>query len=165
MVLQYDHQIIQGRSKVSWHGSIDENWDNNIASLPDALLDRADFYFTDIENINSIGIRLWTQFINEVSYNRHIEFWDCPSLIVRLLSVSDAFKGSATIRSFFVALDCPNCEAELAIRYSTDQKFETIAEEVANFTCKGCQSKMSFQDDPDIYESFLKDSSTSGSNS
>ena len=156
MPLNYKFELNDGVAEVHWNGGIDEDWNESISELSSKLTDNSKFYFTNIDTLNSIGIRLWTQFITEVSTNRTIEFYDCPSLIIRLLSISDKFLGNAKISSFFVNFDCPECESELAIRFQVEQGMAAIQEEAKKIKCRSCGSAMDYQEDPDIYEEFLQ---------
>ena len=156
MPLKFKHKIENGVSKVHWHGSIDEDWDSSVNELSTELKDNAEFYFTNIDTLNSIGIRMWTQFIEEVSSNRKIKYFECPSLIMRVLSISNRFLGNASLESFYVTFDCPECDAEIAVKFDTEQGISAIHEEAANQKCRSCGQPMEFQEDPGIYEEIIQ---------
>ena len=156
MPLKCNHIVEDGVSKVYWHGSIDEDWDSDISNLSSQLKDNVEFHFTNIDTLNSIGIRLWTQFIDEICNSHQVKYFDCPSLIIRLLSISDKFLGQASLESFFVTFDCPECDAEIAIKFEVAQGIDAILEEASKQNCRSCGNKMEFQEDPEVYEDLLK---------
>ena len=158
MPLTCNHEVKDGISKVYWHGNIDEDWDSSIHELQGQLKENVEFYFTDIDTLNSIGIRLWTQFIDEICRDHQVKYFECPSLIMRVLSISDKFLGKASLESFYVTFDCPECESEIAVKFDTAQGVDAIHEQADNQKCRSCGNPMEFQEDSDIYEEIINPS-------
>lgn len=69
------------------------------------------FNFKEVISINSIAIRNWVNFVNELKGMR-LFFEECPPLIVRQMNMVPSFKGHAEVRSVQLNYACTNCDHE-----------------------------------------------------
>lgn len=122
------------------------------------------FNFKEVISLNSIAIRNWVNFINELKGMR-IFYEDCPPLIVRQMNMVPSFKGHAEIRSVQCNYACNKCDAEELVTFDgngkgianglTESKLTALLP--VGKTCEKCKKgKYEFDESVEEYFAFLE---------
>ena len=156
MPLKFEHSKESSVSTVRWKGAIDENWDDGISKLEEDLEKNVRFYFDSIDSVNSVGIRRWTNFIENLCKNHKVTYCDCPSVIVSTLNICFGFQGSATVERFKVEFECPPCGTNLSHYFNGKDSLEKINENISAVRCPSCNGAVDPTSDLDDYLEFLQ---------
>lgn len=111
----------------------------------------------EVERINSVGVRRWTRFVDELQQTGcDIVFERCSSAMVQQFNMIPATYRSAKIRSVMLPYQCEAC-GHFTERLYDDRppNPDSIAEEI---DCPECDDVMWFDDLPEFYFAFWDES-------
>jgi anti-anti-sigma regulatory factor len=138
-------------------GKIDEITDYTTVLKSDAksiILD-----LEEVSNINSIGIKKFVQFKDELLKNgKTVIYRNCSVVMVEQISLIFELKTGVTIEGIMLPYLCDSCNMEYSILVDTKiLKKEKLTLNYLNtlFKCTECSKKLEFNHDEDSYFYFL----------
>lgn len=139
------------RVKAILAGVIDEDADlSSIVATKGPLI----LNLSDVQTINSLGVRAWVNFIKDLG-SREVWYEECPPAIVRQLNMIPSFMGHAKVLSAYATYVCSNCDAEALVLVEHDKfKSGKVPDPIACEECK--KGKMEFDGQPQQYFAFAK---------
>ena len=110
-----------------------------------------------IPRINSIGVKAWIQYFQEVAESGiKLTFVECSTAIVEQVNLISNFACGGEVESIFVPFSCGECNAELVGLFkSADLK--KINFNIPELKCTKCGGQAVFDDIPEEYFNFLMD--------
>ena len=119
------------------------------------------FNFKEVISINSIAIRNWVNFVNELKSMR-IFYEECPPLIVRQMNMVPSFKGHAEVRSVQLNYACDKCDHEELFTFDGNGKGMATGQISESQlppekTCENCKKgQLEFDESVEEYFAFLE---------
>ena len=149
---------IQQREDVTYvklAGVIDE--DNELASLSDKIgSGTAVIDVSEIERINSCGVRDWVNWLGKVEKNgAKVILVECSPAIVAQINLVNNFTGQGVVKSFYAPYFCPNCDLEKVLLVETRDLAQTQPFKAPSCRCDECDGPMDFDDMEESYFAFL----------
>ncbi len=144
-------------------GEIDENAD--FSSFSKA---RGQILYVDlsaVSRLNSSGLRIWIQ---TMARNKiQLVLRECSPTVVEQYALVPEFIGiDGKVESFFARYHCDSCSEEKLKRFQLGQNLLEDKPElpaVHDKSCPSCGDRMSLDQSPDVYLSFLRNSYKPGS--
>ncbi len=152
--LQATIQHDNGAMSIRLAGILDE--DNRLGDLVERVATgRVVINLSDVERINSCGIRDWVNWLSAVEA-RGIQpvFVECSPPIVAQLNLVKNFSGSGIVKSFYVPYHCPSCDEEKLLLVEVAD-LGPSPQEAPTCRCDECECVMDFDDMADSYFAFL----------
>ena len=112
MAFNYRIAKEQEREIVYFNGKINEDAEVTLAELDDKVGTSCTFNLRDIAGINSLGVRVWINFIRSFEEGRTIQLEECTPEIVNQMNMIPNFRGHCDIQSVYASYACENCGAE-----------------------------------------------------
>lgn len=113
----------------------------------------------NVTRINSVGIRLWTQYFDQLrKKGLRLKFIECSPPIVEQTSIYTNFINKDEIESFYLPFYCSRCEKELNKLFDT-QSIKQIDPDNLSTPCSTCGGKASFDEIPNKYLAVFLDGS------
>ncbi|MCU1281446.1 MAG: hypothetical protein JWM53_4992, partial [bacterium] len=140
---------------VKLSGVIDE--DNELASLSDKIgSGTAVIDVSEIERINSCGVRDWVNWLGKVEKNgAKVILVECSPAIVAQINLVNNFTGQGVVKSFYAPYFCPNCDLEKVLLVETRDLAAVIPFKAPSCRCDECDGPMDFDDMEESYFAFL----------
>ena len=159
MGLSYNIVDRKGKPVVELIGSVDENSENVLRKIHDAVKGDCEINFKGVEIINSQGIMLWIEFFDQFQIGRNVVFTECPSDVVIQINMIPRFLGSAKIGSFYCNFICRDCECEESVIMKTEDGYENLSSQCLDRKCTECGGELELDEDRDSYFGFTKSAS------
>jgi anti-anti-sigma regulatory factor len=142
-----------GLLRLAFRGCIDEHTDLE-RLLP--TLDRAvEIDLSGVERINSLGVRLWVNFLKQATARRPITLVRCAESMVTQFSVIPNTCAAATIGSVMAPYRCESCDhSEPHVLLASELDAGSLDKLPAR-RCTDCGGPSRFDDLPDVYFEFL----------
>src|SRR4029077_637985 len=139
-------------------GVIDE--DNELASLSDKIgSGTAVIDVSEIERINSCGVRDWVNWLGKVEKNgAKVILVECSPAIVAQINLVNNFTGEGVVKSFYAPYFCPNCDLEKVLLVETRDMAGTQPFKAPSCRCDECDGPVDFDDMEESYFAFLANS-------
>jgi anti-anti-sigma regulatory factor len=137
-------------------GVIDE--DNELVNLESKLSGGATVLdLSDIERINSCGVRDWVNWLGRVEKNgARLVFVNCSPAIVSQLNLVHNFTAKGIVKSFYAPYFCPRCKKEKLLRLEArDLAKQTPVTKAPTCRCDECDGVMDFDEMEESYFAFL----------
>jgi anti-anti-sigma regulatory factor len=149
---------VQQRDDVTYvklSGVIDE--DNELAALADKLGNTtAVIDVSEIERINSCGVRDWVNWLSKAEKNgAKIVLVECSPAIVAQINLVNNFTGQGVVKSFYAPYFCPNCDLEKVLLVETRDMAGMSPFKAPSCRCDECDGPMDFDDMEESYFAFL----------
>ena len=112
-------------------------------------------HLAEIDSINSLGIKVWTNFLRKAQESRPIVLSHCSPVFVLQMNTFSSFTGACKIESFYGAFYCPQCDAEDTHFFEANKSITDLIEETHHHQCAQCGSLMEFEEDYDFFFKFL----------
>src|SRR3954447_26860332 len=143
---------------VKLSGVIDE--DNELASLSDKIgSGTAVIDVSEIERINSCGVRDWVNWLGKVEKNgAKVILVECSPAIVAQINLVNNFTGAGVVKSFYAPYFCPNCDLEKVLLVETRDMVGTNGNgkyKAPTCRCDECDGVMDFDDMEESYFAFV----------
>jgi anti-anti-sigma regulatory factor len=140
---------------VKLSGVIDE--DNELASLSEKIgTGTAVIDVSEIERINSCGVRDWVNWLGKVEKNgAKVILVECSPAIVAQINLVNNFTGQGVVKSFYAPYFCPNCDLEKVLLVETRDVAGTSPFKAPSCRCDECDGPMDFDDMEESYFAFL----------
>jgi anti-anti-sigma regulatory factor len=140
---------------VKLSGVIDE--DNELASLSDKIgSGTAVIDVSEIERINSCGVRDWVNWLGKVEKNgAKVILVECSPAIVAQINLVNNFTGQGVVKSFYAPYFCPNCDLEKVLLVETRDLAQVTPFKAPSCRCDECDGPMDFDDMEESYFAFL----------
>src|SRR5438477_8368965 len=140
---------------VKLSGVIDE--DNELASLSDKIgSGTAVIDVSEIERINSCGVRDWVNWLGKVEKNgAKVVLVECSPAIVAQINLVNNFTGQGVVKSFYAPYFCPNCDLEKVLLVETRDMHGQTPFKAPSCRCDECDGPMDFDDMEESYFAFL----------
>lgn len=111
---------------VKINGPIDEN-----SQFPD-LSNKTGRIVLDLQwvkYINSIGIKMWIQWLGPIANNASVDFMNCPKpIVLQVNMVKNFLPAGGKVISFYIPTYCDACEHEDSILVNTTDDLEGSGE-------------------------------------
>src|SRR5690606_12255057 len=109
------------------------------------MVGRVDFDLSQVNYINSLGIREWINFLKEASIQGY-EFHACSIAFVLQASLAPDVLGRGTVASFFAPYHCEQCEhgEERLLQSATVLAAEN--REPPIYQCPSCEGELVLDD-------------------
>ncbi len=146
------------RDEATWvklSGVIDE--DNDLGALADKIgSGTAVIDVSEIERINSCGVRDWVNWLGKTEKNgTSVVLVECSPAIVAQINLVNNFTGQGVVKSFYAPYFCPNCDIEKALLVETSDVHGVRPFQAPSCRCDECDGPMDFDDMEDSYFAFL----------
>ena len=137
-------------------GAINE--DNDLAEHLDRIAGSVVVVdLSDVERINSCGVRDWVNWIHALeAKGAEMFFLECSPSIVAQINLVNNFTGHGRIKSLYLPYYCESCNQEHSVLYEAEDLATPEPLPPAS-RCSGCEKFMDFDDMPDAYFAFLAD--------
>ncbi len=126
--LKFNHYQLESQSILELSGQIDESFSEELIKLayqPEIILD-----LTLVESINSLGIRDWIKFLNELHHHR-IYLKHCPKVIIDQINMVQGFLPKhCRVVSFFIPYFNKESHLEKNVLIELDQSREITLEKL-----------------------------------
>lgn len=141
---------------VSFSGSFDDQCTRALGELHSKLAPSrvCVFNFREVENLNSLGIRSWINFLRSFEEGRQIIFEDCTPDVISQINTLPKFTSHSRIATFFAYYVCDSCGKESEKHYDVSKGYEAIIADSEQTRCE-CGEIMDLEGDEDIYFEFL----------
>lgn len=100
------------------------------------------FDFDKVDAINSIGVKMWIGFLQELPHSVSIKYSHCRRVVVDQMNMISNFKPAhVTVVSFYVPYHCANCVTAIPFLYILGKNFEKGSSRVTHPTevlCGAC---------------------------
>ena len=151
--LNVNTKVLENKVYIELSGSIDE--DADFKSILDLKgMDIYEFDFQKIDLINSCGVREWTNFINDLSKDSKIKYFNCRQIVIEQINMVHGFiPENATIETFFAPYFCEYHDKEFKILLKTVDISNKAAPEV---DCPEGGHKLEFDAIEKQYFNFIK---------
>ncbi|NBW80214.1 hypothetical protein EBR21_00530 [bacterium] len=146
--LNYDnlHLRIEGNPdeclSVFVDGEIHENFKSKLIPMPECkayLINLA-----GLRSINSLGIREWSSFINNLCRKSEVTLEDCSVVFIDQANIVPQILGTAKVTTFFAPYFCPKCNLELNCKLSVSTHRKRLLERRAPQLIHSCGEELQF---------------------
>lgn len=155
-MLEYNiNQIDEGEIRINFTGKIEDKISVPLTKLTCEIEDAKviHFNFSQVHNMDSLGIRRWVMFLRELEVGRKLYFEDCTTDIINQINITPAFLGHAVVSSFYTKYLCTKCDAtELILAKTADVPVDSYPEPPL---CKTCREPMETEELESEYFHFL----------
>ena len=108
-----------------------------------------------IDRINSVGVKNWVRYFNELSQKGvELVFEECSPQIVEQINLVLNFICGGTVASILVPFNCSQCHSAFVVSFSLEE-LNRIQGEVPEPPCPKCNGKTSFDDIEEEYLAFM----------
>lgn len=145
-----------GRTRVELSGQFDENVD--LRALKQELHGEVEFDLAGVVRVNSTGIRAWVDLVHDLPSVTALIYSRCSPAIVTQLNTIYNFRGPARVASILAPYICEACSIEEFELIDLTGQAAGARTEAPVFHCRRCGGEMAFDDLPERYFSFLKES-------
>ena len=114
------------------------------------------FNLKSINQIDSLGIRSWIQFMESFAPNREIEFEECCPSVVMQINMIPEFRMGAKVRSVYGEFTCPACEKEQWKRIHPLDDYEQAMKQLVEQNCEACGNQVELDVDEESFFCFLR---------
>lgn len=97
------------------------------------------FDCSELEKLNSIGVRHWMMFLDRIAKNHTFTFRNCSESFIDTALMIPGFTRNNKIESFFTSFDCQGCTNEKSLLISFVDGRSVVPSSV---TCEKCGNKM-----------------------
>ncbi|HET6611431.1 MAG TPA: PilZ domain-containing protein [Kofleriaceae bacterium] len=154
-LLQWEIVEETERKRVVIKGDITEA--TSFSDLLPELVGRVDFDLSQVSYMNSLGVRAWCEFLRDAPIQGY-ELNACSVAFVLQAAMVKSVVGRGTITSFFAPYHCDDCDFEEERLLQSAAILATEDREPPAFACPECGGALAFDDIPDRYLAFLRDS-------
>jgi len=149
---------IQQRDDVTYlklSGVIDE--DNELFDILDSIgPGTAVINLSEIERINSCGVRDWVNWLNKLEKKgSKVVLVECSPAIVAQINLVNNFTGNGIVKSFYAPYFCPACDLEKVLLVDMDDLAGTDDPKAPICRCDECDGVMDFDDMEESYFAFV----------
>lgn len=146
----------KGISKVQFRGEIDETAD--FSELMAWLSGTVEFDLQGVSHINSVGAKEWIHLSRSLPAVTSLALANCSTAIVAQLNMISNFRGQGVVRSFYAPYYCGSCATEVHKLIDVKICFpDPKTRHPPTFTCDTCRHPLDFDEVPEHYMAFLKD--------
>jgi hypothetical protein len=134
--------------RVFLNGKINEDAGGPLNDLLEKIGAKCILNLRDIDEVNSLGVRLWVNFMREFETKRTVILEECPPEVIRHINIIPNFKGKSTIRSLYARYICDHCGNKKLELFKLGEKMpKKLGQEFfLNVTCQSCGQKMEMEE-------------------
>jgi hypothetical protein len=146
--LKYENLLIRIETEknhtlnVFFEGEIHENFKSKLIVMPQSP--SYVINLSGLRSINSLGIREWSQFINDLSRSASVTLEDCSVIFIDQANIVPTILGSARVSSFFAPYFCPKCHLELSCKLLISTHRKRLSEKRAPQLIHSCGTELQF---------------------
>lgn len=133
---------------VSIVGPIDAHFLGGVSDLAARVGKSVVLDLSGIQQIDSVGVRGWLEFIRVLCEDRKVRLRDCSFDFVQQFMMISAVIGQATVESFNFMLFCANCpqeQQEILVRVA--EPVGAVLTRIDATVCKDCGKPMETDED------------------
>lgn len=146
MTLNIRYRKENGEEVVYFSGGIDESTGQALSKLGEYLGNPLVFDFEGIGFLNSLGIRMWVDFLRHFEEGREIIFQNCSPEVLSQINIFPSFVRSATIRSINVPFICDSCGHESLLHLQKGKDLPESSSDIPLIECPKCGEKQHIAD-------------------
>ena len=109
-----------------------------------------------VTSINSLGVRVWLNFMKNFRLNHEITLQKCPVEIVMQINMIPDFLGMGHVESFFAPYFCEGCNRSYQTLFLTEDIKKDFGLRLARQDCPKCNAPNPCEEDTDEYLYFMK---------
>lgn len=143
------------RTIVEIEGRLDENAD--LAPLKAELAGEVELRLGGVVRVNSTGVRAWVELVHDLPSVTRLFYSHCSPAIVTQLNTIYNFRGPAKVESIMAPYVCEACSSEALMLIDLAGHAAGAPPTVPAFRCHQCGGEMAFDDLPERYLSFLRE--------
>jgi hypothetical protein len=146
-----------GSTVVEFSGELNER--AHFAALRPRLKGQVVFHMAAVRRVNSGGVRMWAQFMQDLCGSADVALTHCSPVVVAQLNMSYRLCGKAHVLSFYAPYACSRCDHEEERLLYVHTHFPNGEfTHMPQFHCGSCGAVMEFEESVERYLGFLKES-------
>ena len=119
-------------------GQIDEYAGDSFKPFYEIPSGRVTIDLSGVQSINSVGVRVWINFMSSFRESHEIILQKCPPDIIMQINMIPNFLGAGKIESFLSPYFCSNCDLNFFVEFPTSIPFNELLQEIEYQDCKKC---------------------------
>lgn len=155
MALSVTVENVDGINNAKLVGKIDEYAVDSFKPLYEIPTGRVTLDLSGVQSINSIGVRVWINFMNSFRESHEIILQKCPPDIIMQINMSPSFLGAGKIESFLSPYFCSNCDLNFFVEFQTSISFNDLLQEIEYQECKKCKASCECGEITPVFINFL----------
>lgn len=136
-------------------GQIDDYAIDSFKPLYDIASGRIVLDLSGIQSINSVGVRVWINFMSTFRESHEVILQKCTPDIIMQINMIPNFLGGGQIESFLSPYFCSNCDLNFLAEFSTSIPFKELLDTIENQNCKQCGQSCECEEITSEFISFL----------
>ena len=135
------------------NGKINEDAGGPLNDLLEKIGPKCTINLKEINEINSLGVRLWVNFMRKFEQTRSVILEECTPEIIKQINMIPNFKGKSTIHSLYARFICDNCGSKKLELFKTGENMPKKQEAVHlhEVKCPSCSKKMEMEEVEDEF--------------
>ena len=145
-----------GVDVIRYVGPINEEAEVHLAQLLPKIGESCEINFSQVEYVNSCGVRAWINFMRDLEKDRTVRFAECTPEIVMQINMIPSFKGSAKIASVYGSYECDGCGHNEKILFEAGKNLPEEEDfELTPVSCPKCSEEMEMEELEEEYFAFM----------
>ena len=134
--------------RVFLNGQINEDAGGPLNDLLEKIGPNCTINLKEINNINSLGVRTWVQFMRKFELTRSVILEECTPEVIDQINIIPNFKGKSIIQSLYGRYLCEKCGREKLQLFKLGENMpkRPKVEKFAEQKCPQCGSKMELEE-------------------
>jgi len=141
--------------KVSMFGTIDEFSHEGFKPLLGVESGKVLIDLEGVTSINSMGVRVWLNFMKSFRLTHEITLLKCPVDLVMQINMIPAFLGMGQVETFYAPYFCESCNRSYQTLFSTDLIGQDMGLSLERQPCPGCKAPNKCGETVDEYLTFM----------
>lgn len=148
---------------ISVSGYIGEGVGSTLVDLGYKDLKKVRITLKGVTYLNSVGVKNWVSWISRIPRNVHIEFHQCPALIVAQVNMVVGFiPTGGTVESLTAPLICEDCNVEKMIELTRGKEYQYATKDgpgqvtLPEIPCNKCKQPMTLDAIEAKFFNFIK---------
>lgn len=135
------------------NGKINEDAGGPLNDLLEKIGPTCTINLKDINEINSLGVRLWVNFMRKFEQTRTVTLEECTPEFIKQINMIPNFKGKSAIKSLFVRYVCEHCRGKRLYLFKIEENMPKRSEAVhlPSIACPRCDHLMEMEEVEEEY--------------
>lgn len=142
--------------KVSMWGAIDEFSHEGFKPMLSIGNGKTSVNLDGVTSINSMGVRVWLNFMKNFRLNHEIILQKCPVDVVMQINMIPDFLGMGQVESFYAPYFCEKCNRSYQMLFLTEDIQKDLGLSLSTQNCPTCKAPNPCGEDTDEYLYFMK---------
>jgi anti-anti-sigma regulatory factor len=155
MTLTLKVENLDGAYHAKVVGQIDDYAVDSFKPLYEIPSGRVVLDLSGVQSINSVGVRVWINFMSAFRESHEVILQKCPPDIIMQINMIPNFLGGGQIESLLSPYFCSNCNLNFLAEFSTSIPFKELLESIETQNCKQCGESCECEEITSEFISFL----------